>query len=148
MWNAIATSKGISSWLFPADVEEREGGDKSQEAGSRPYSCEEKDDEETPRREARGGAVRRRVRYLGCVVTSIVTANNEGAAEHDFELEDGGGTGIVAEGKYLTRGGVKDPKAIFNREVEENLALASMPIPERFWTRIDDGQALSRVTSL
>lgn len=29
--------------------------------------------------------------------------------------------GIVAEGKYLTRGGVKDPKAIFHREVEENL---------------------------
>jgi flavin-dependent dehydrogenase len=29
--------------------------------------------------------------------------------------------GIVAEGKYLTRGGVKDPKAIFLREVEENL---------------------------
>jgi flavin-dependent dehydrogenase len=28
--------------------------------------------------------------------------------------------GIVAEGKYLTRDGVKDPKAIFNREVEEN----------------------------
>ena len=29
--------------------------------------------------------------------------------------------GIVAEGKYLTRDGVKDPKEIFNREVEENL---------------------------
>ncbi|MES2569542.1 MAG: NAD(P)/FAD-dependent oxidoreductase [Verrucomicrobiota bacterium] len=29
--------------------------------------------------------------------------------------------GVVAEGKYLTRGGVKDPKAIFEREVEENL---------------------------
>jgi flavin-dependent dehydrogenase len=29
--------------------------------------------------------------------------------------------GIVAEGKYLTRGGVKDPKTIFQREVEENL---------------------------
>jgi flavin-dependent dehydrogenase len=29
--------------------------------------------------------------------------------------------GIVAEGKYLTRGGVKDLKAIFDREVEENL---------------------------
>jgi len=29
--------------------------------------------------------------------------------------------GIVAEGKYLTRDGVKDPKAIFHREVEENL---------------------------
>ena len=29
--------------------------------------------------------------------------------------------GIVAEGKYLTRGGVKDPREIFHREVEENL---------------------------
>jgi flavin-dependent dehydrogenase len=29
--------------------------------------------------------------------------------------------GIVAEGKYLTRGGVKDPRKIFEREVEENL---------------------------
>ncbi|MEO6784552.1 MAG: NAD(P)/FAD-dependent oxidoreductase, partial [Chthoniobacteraceae bacterium] len=27
--------------------------------------------------------------------------------------------GVVAEGKYLTRGGVKDPCAIFHREVEE-----------------------------
>lgn len=29
--------------------------------------------------------------------------------------------GVVAEGKYLTRGGIKDPKSIFLREVEENL---------------------------
>ena len=29
--------------------------------------------------------------------------------------------GVVAEGKYLTRGGVKSPKEIFHREVEENL---------------------------
>jgi flavin-dependent dehydrogenase len=29
--------------------------------------------------------------------------------------------GVVAEGKYLTRDGVKDLKAIFDREVEENL---------------------------
>jgi flavin-dependent dehydrogenase len=28
--------------------------------------------------------------------------------------------GVVAEGKYLSRGGVKDPKAIFDREVQEN----------------------------
>jgi flavin-dependent dehydrogenase len=28
--------------------------------------------------------------------------------------------GVVAEGKYLTRDGVKDPKAIFNREIEQN----------------------------
>ena len=29
--------------------------------------------------------------------------------------------GVVAEGKYLTRGGVKDLKTIFDREVEQNL---------------------------
>ena len=29
--------------------------------------------------------------------------------------------GVVAEGKYLTRDGVKDPKEIFHREVEQNL---------------------------
>ncbi|MEN9573102.1 MAG: hypothetical protein RL514_957 [Verrucomicrobiota bacterium] len=29
--------------------------------------------------------------------------------------------GVVAEGKYLTRGGVKEPQAIFEREVGENL---------------------------
>lgn len=29
--------------------------------------------------------------------------------------------GVVAEGKYLTRGGVREPKDIFHREVEENL---------------------------
>jgi len=28
--------------------------------------------------------------------------------------------GVVAEGKYLTRDGVKDPKDIFNREIEQN----------------------------
>ena len=29
--------------------------------------------------------------------------------------------GVVADGKYLTRDGVKDPKAIFEREIEQNL---------------------------
>src|SRR5262245_29251919 len=28
--------------------------------------------------------------------------------------------GVVAEGKYLTRGGIKDPRAIFEREIREN----------------------------
>jgi flavin-dependent dehydrogenase len=28
--------------------------------------------------------------------------------------------GVVAEGKYLTRGGVREPKDIFNREIEQN----------------------------
>ena len=34
--------------------------------------------------------------------------------------EDRVSVGVVAEGKYLTRGGVKDPKAMFEREVSEN----------------------------
>jgi flavin-dependent dehydrogenase len=29
--------------------------------------------------------------------------------------------GVVAEGKYLTRGGIKSPEAIFRREIEENV---------------------------
>ena len=29
--------------------------------------------------------------------------------------------GVVAEGKYLSRGGVKSPEAIFNREIDQNL---------------------------
>jgi flavin-dependent dehydrogenase len=29
--------------------------------------------------------------------------------------------GVVAEGKYLTRGGIKSPEAIFKREIEQNL---------------------------
>src|SRR5436190_6598171 len=29
--------------------------------------------------------------------------------------------GVVAEGKYLTRGGTKSPELIFKREIEENL---------------------------
>jgi flavin-dependent dehydrogenase len=37
-------------------------------------------------------------------------------------LHDGmASVGVVAEGKYLTRDGVKDPKEIFHREVEQNL---------------------------
>lgn len=32
--------------------------------------------------------------------------------------------GVVAEGKYLTRGGIKDPKSIFEREIENNRWIA------------------------
>ena len=35
--------------------------------------------------------------------------------------EDRVSVGVVAEGKYLSRGGVKDPEAIFRREVGQNL---------------------------
>lgn len=37
--------------------------------------------------------------------------------QHDDKIS----VGVVAEGKYLTRGGIKDPKQIFNREIEQNL---------------------------
>jgi flavin-dependent dehydrogenase len=46
--------------------------------------------------------------------------------------------GVVAEGKYLTRDGVKDPAAIFQREVEQNLwikeRLASGQNVGKYWT--------------
>jgi flavin-dependent dehydrogenase len=32
--------------------------------------------------------------------------------------------GVVAEGKYLTRGGLRDPKAIFEREIDQNKWIA------------------------
>ena len=45
--------------------------------------------------------------------------------------------GIVAEGKYLTRGGVKEPRAMFEREVEQNLwikeHLATGECTQEFW---------------
>jgi flavin-dependent dehydrogenase len=37
--------------------------------------------------------------------------------QHDDRVS----VGVVAEGKYLTRDGIRDPKAIFHREVEQNL---------------------------
>src|SRR4029079_8681260 len=46
--------------------------------------------------------------------------------------------GVVAEGKYLTRDGVKDPAAIFHREVEQNLwikeHLAAGETIGKYWT--------------
>lgn len=39
--------------------------------------------------------------------------------------------GVVAEGKYLARGGVKDPKAIFEREIQENRWIAEHLAPGR-----------------
>lgn len=39
--------------------------------------------------------------------------------------------GVVAEGKYLTRGGVREPKAIFEREIQENQWIAAHLEPGR-----------------
>ena len=45
--------------------------------------------------------------------------------------------GVVADGKYLTRGGVKDPVDIFNREVEQNVwiqqRLSTGRLCDRHW---------------
>ncbi|MGE3311298.1 MAG: FAD-dependent oxidoreductase [Limisphaerales bacterium] len=43
--------------------------------------------------------------------------------------------GVVAEGKYLARDGVKDPKAIFEREIQENLWIA-----EHLASGVSEGQ--------
>lgn len=53
--------------------------------------------------------------------TTVAMLPEKGWFWHIPQHDDMVSVGVVAEGKYLTRGGVKDPKAIFDREVEENL---------------------------
>jgi len=53
--------------------------------------------------------------------TMVAYVPDKGWFWHIPQHNDMVSVGIVAEGKYLTRDGVKDPKDIFNREVEENL---------------------------
>ncbi|MBI5772554.1 MAG: tryptophan 7-halogenase [Verrucomicrobia bacterium] len=53
--------------------------------------------------------------------TTVAFVPDKGWFWHIPQHNDMVSVGVVAEGKYLTRGGVKDPKAIFHREVEENL---------------------------
>ena len=53
--------------------------------------------------------------------TTVAMIPDKGWFWHIPQHNDMVSVGVVAEGKYLTRGGVKDPKAIFHREVEENL---------------------------
>lgn len=53
--------------------------------------------------------------------TTVAMIPEKGWFWHIPQHEDMVSVGVVAEGKYLTRGGVKDLKAIFDREVEENL---------------------------
>ena len=52
--------------------------------------------------------------------TMVAYIPDKGWFWHIPQHDDMVSVGVVAEGKYLTRDGVKDPKAIFNREVEEN----------------------------
>jgi flavin-dependent dehydrogenase len=53
--------------------------------------------------------------------TTVAMLPEKGWFWHIPQHDDMVSVGVVAEGKYLTRGGVKAPKAIFHREVEENL---------------------------
>jgi len=53
--------------------------------------------------------------------TAVAYVPEKGWFWHIPQHNDMVSVGVVAEGKYLTRGGVKDPKVIFHREVEQNL---------------------------
>ncbi len=53
--------------------------------------------------------------------TTVAMIPEKGWFWHIPQHNDRVSVGVVAEGKYLTRGGIKDPKTIFHREVEENL---------------------------
>ena len=53
--------------------------------------------------------------------TAVCYVPDKGWFWHIPQHNDMASVGIVAEGKYLTRGGVKNPKDIFQREVDENL---------------------------
>ena len=53
--------------------------------------------------------------------TTVAMLPEKGWFWHIPQHDDRVSVGVVAEGKYLTRGGVKDPRAIFEREVGENL---------------------------
>ncbi len=53
--------------------------------------------------------------------TTVAYVPDKGWFWHIPQHNDMVSVGVVAEGKYLTRDGVRDPKAIFHREVEENL---------------------------
>jgi flavin-dependent dehydrogenase len=53
--------------------------------------------------------------------TTVAMIPEKGWFWHIPLHDDRVSVGVVAEGKYLTRGGVKDPRTIFHREVEENL---------------------------
>ena len=57
--------------------------------------------------------------------TTVAYVPDKGWFWHIPQHNDMVSIGVVAEGKYLTRGGVKDPKTIFDREVEENLWVKS-----------------------
>jgi len=53
--------------------------------------------------------------------TTVAMIPGKGWFWHIPQHDDMVSVGVVAEGKYLSRDGVKDPQAIFDREVGENL---------------------------
>jgi flavin-dependent dehydrogenase len=53
--------------------------------------------------------------------TTVAYVPEKGWFWHIPQHNDMVSVGVVAEGKYLTRGGVKEPREIFQREVEQNL---------------------------
>jgi len=53
--------------------------------------------------------------------TTVAMLPEKGWFWHIPQHNDMVSVGVVAEGKYLARGGVKEPRNIFHREVEENL---------------------------
>lgn len=53
--------------------------------------------------------------------TTVAFVQDKGWFWHIPQHNDMVSVGVVAEGKYLSRDGVKNPKDIFHREVEENL---------------------------
>lgn len=52
--------------------------------------------------------------------TTVAFVPEKGWFWHIPQHNDRVSVGVVAEGKYLTRGGVKDPRAMFEREIGEN----------------------------
>jgi flavin-dependent dehydrogenase len=52
--------------------------------------------------------------------TTVAYVPDKGWFWHIPQHDDMVSIGVVAEGKYLTRDGVKEPKEIFQREIEEN----------------------------
>ena len=52
--------------------------------------------------------------------TTVAYIPDKGWFWHIPQHDDMVSVGVVAEGKYLTRDGVRDPKEIFEREIEEN----------------------------
>jgi flavin-dependent dehydrogenase len=52
--------------------------------------------------------------------TTVAFVPEKGWFWHIPQHNDRVSVGVVAEGKYLTRDGVKDPQAIFEREIKEN----------------------------